>query len=465
MKTLHVSFSFPPDPPGGTELYVAALCRELKAIGTEAVVAAPAARTARYRHDGLTVRRFQTKEGQLDLPALYGDGDSVAADNFDRLLDEERPDVVHQHALTPGSSIQIVERVKRRGLPLVFTYHTPTTMCQRGTLLEWGVTPCDGRVEAVRCGACTLHGHGLGRLTSHTLAYLPAGVGHLLGQMGLHGGPWTALRMSSLMQSRVDASRRLVDAVDTFVSLAPWVEQLLLDNGVPAAKIVRVAHGIVSHRPAGRRRAAATGRLRLAHLGRVDPVKGTKLLLDALRAVPDANVSLDVFGVVQSDSAAELLQSWRRIAADDGRIRFQPPIDYDTVVDRLAEYDMVVVPSQWMETGPLVVLEAFAAGVPVIGSDLGGLSDKVHDGVDGLLVRPYHAVDAWSAVLARVGSDRRLVGHLSQGVRPPRAMADVAREMQVVYETSGTDRRPRVAAAPEPLTPARTEPVTEAWSR
>src|SRR5262249_47934188 len=126
LKTLHVVFSFPPDPPGGTELYVAALCRELKAFGTDAVIAAPGVKSSRYRHDGLSVRRFQLKEGALDLPGLYGAGDRLAAENFDRLLDEERPDLLHQHAITPACSIQLVERAKKRGIPVVFTYHTPT---------------------------------------------------------------------------------------------------------------------------------------------------------------------------------------------------------------------------------------------------------------------------------------------------------------------------------------------------
>ena len=52
----------------------------------------------------------------------------------------------------------------------------------------------------------------------------------------------------------------------------------------------------------------------------------------------------------------------------------------------LSRIDVLAVPSQWLETGPLVVLEAFAAGTPVIGSDLGGIRELVSDGRDGLLV-------------------------------------------------------------------------------
>ena len=435
MKTLHVAFSFPPDPPGGTELYVAALCRELGTLGVDSVVTAPGPQDARYRHDGLTVRRFAMQSAITDLHALYGGGDPTAAAGFERILREERPDLIHQHALTPACSVRIVRAARAFGVPIVFTYHTPTTTCQRGTLLEWGVGPCDGRLDGHRCTACTLHEYGIGRGTSRTLAHLPSAFGRLLGTMKLAGGPWTALRMSNLMEERLAASREVFRSVDRFVALAPWVEQLLRENGVEAERIVRVPHGIVCRRPPARRRTPTTGRLRMAHLGRVDPIKGTGLLIEALRATPQANVSLDVFGVVQSDVGANLLDSWRRRTEGDARIRFLPSIDYDTVIDRIAEYDMLLVPSQGMETGPLVVLEAFAAGVPVVGSALGGIADKITDGVDGLLVRPYHAVDAWTEVLTRVGADRELVATLTRGVRPPRAMSDVAREMAALYGT------------------------------
>jgi glycosyltransferase involved in cell wall biosynthesis len=83
--------------------------------------------------------------------------------------------------------------------------------------------------------------------------------------------------------------------------------------------------------------------------------------------------------------------------------------------------------------GPVVVLEAFAAGVPVVGSALGGVEEKITDGVDGLLVRPHDSVRAWADAIERCARDRDLLSRLRQGVRPPRESGDVARDMQQVY--------------------------------
>ncbi len=101
---------------------------------------------------------------------------------------------------------------------------------------------------------------------------------------------------------------------------------------------------------------------------------------------------------------------------------------------RLRDYDLLVVPSQWLETGPLVVLEAFAAGIPVLGSRLGGIAELVKDGENGILVEA-DSVAAWAAALNRLSRESELLRRLRSGVRPPRTMADVAEEMLALYHS------------------------------
>jgi glycosyltransferase involved in cell wall biosynthesis len=452
MKILHVVYSFPPDPPGGTEIYVDRLCRELQARGVDCAVVAPGATDDHYRDAGLEVWRFGTDGQRLDLDELYGDGDPRAAAAFTRILERERPQVVHQHALTPACSVLAARAAKRHGAKLVFTYHTPTVSCSRGTLLEWGRQPCDGRLGVARCAACALNGLGVSVPVSRLLARTPVRAGELAGRLGLAGGGWTALRMRSLMRRRHQSFHSLVSLVDMFIALAPWVHDVLRLNGVAEQRITNSAHGL-PRAPSVRTVPPAPGRLRVAHVGRLDPAKGTRLLVQALRQIPGAPIDLDIFGVVQSDANAALRSQLLHDIDGDARIRLHPAMAHGDLVDRLGGYDLVAVPSQWLETGPLVVLEAAAAGVPVLGSDLGGLADKVVDGVDGLLVRPYDATEAWRAALQRCASDAALLARLRRGIRPPRSMADVAAEMAAVYArladnaSGGPSERPSPATA------------------
>src|SRR5439155_3104007 len=129
--------------------------------------------------------------------------------------------------------------------------------------------------------------------------------------------------------------------------------------------------------------------------------------------------------------------SLKQLAAGDRRVAFRDPIPASDIVTRLREYDVLAVPSQWLETGPMVVLEAFAAGVPVIGSNLGGIAEMVTNGVDGLLI-PAHWLDAWTGAMESLSTDPPLLRTLQQGIRPPRRVADVAMDMAEVYSAVQT---------------------------
>ena len=102
------------------------------------------------------------------------------------------------------------------------------------------------------------------------------------------------------------------------------------------------------------------------------------------------------------------------------------------MIELLRGYDLLAVPSRWLETGPLVVLEAFAAGIPVIGSNLGGISELVEDEIDSVLVEA-DSIEAWSRAIRRFCDDHCFLEHLRQGIRLPRRMDAVANEMLVLY--------------------------------
>ena len=177
MKVLQVPFSFYPDAAGGTEVYVNALATALNSSDDFAVaIAAPAKATATYKHNGLQVYRYAVTEGTLALEELYGDGDPVACDGFKAILERFQPDLVHFHALTSGVSLRLIRAAKARNCSVVFTYHTPTVSCVRGTLLRWGTEICDGRLDTKRCAQCRLQGLGLNRFASQVCGSIAPAV-------------------------------------------------------------------------------------------------------------------------------------------------------------------------------------------------------------------------------------------------------------------------------------------------
>jgi len=437
MKVIHLPFCYWPDPVGGTEVYVESLAREQQGQGLDVMVAAPGTEEQNYLHNGVKVRRFRVAQQVQNLQDLYGEGDAIGADAFVHVLDAEQPDIVHLHAFTRGVSLRVARAAKQRGIPVVFSYHTPSASCQRGTLLHWGTDSCDGVLDIKRCSACVLHGLGLNRNVSALLGSLPQSAGRALGSRGLSGGIWTALRMTELIALQHAAFGALMAEVDHVVALCEWVKQLLCRNGVPKEKVTVSRQGLCyadEGTPAVGQIGLPRQRLRMIFLGRLDPSKGVHILIEAMRAAQGVPIDLDIFGVAQGESGTEYLQSLKQDAQGDPRISFHDQVPARAVVSKIREYDLLAVPSQWLETGPMVVLEAFAAGVPVIGSSLGGIVELVTHGVDGLLIEPRSIAD-WASGLLKISTQPAVLAKLRSGIRPPRRISESARDMANLYLT------------------------------
>ena len=436
MKLAHVPFTFAPDPIGGTEVYVEALAHGLRYYGIESVILAPTSNgeNCSYNYNGLHVRRYRLAPTSDNiLRELYGGGDPVAAAEFGRILDQECPDAVHLHAFTRGVSLLTVRAAKERGIPVFFTYHTPAVSCQRGTLMMWGKEICDGILNVRRCTACSLESRGMPRPAAALVSAIPALVGRALETVDLRGGVWTALRTPGLIQLRHNTFRSLMREVDAVVALTDWVQTILLRNGVARQKIILSRHGLRHIKGTVKSLIEVDKEpLRVAFLGRALKYKGADTLIRALRTVPELVIELHLYGLIQSTADQEYWNELQRDAANDNRIAFLPPVPNGDVVSLLKDYHLLAVPSRFVETGPLVVLESLAAGTPVIGSNLGGIADWVRHEVNGLLVSPEDH-QAWADAFRRCASDRGLLSKLRQEVEMPRGMAAVAHEMAQLY--------------------------------
>ncbi|MFI5300969.1 MAG: glycosyltransferase [Polyangiales bacterium] len=417
---------------GGTEVYVDGLAQALRDHDVESIVCAPAESSSGYEHRGLRVRRFAIDEA-TELSDVYGAPSARATREFEAILDDERPHVVHLHAHTRGTNATLLRAARARGVKTVFTYHTPTVSCVRGTMMQWGSEPCDGRIEVRRCAACMLTSHGVERSIAEIVARMPVPAGRWLARAGRAGGAWTALRMSELVTGVSSQVASLFRESDRIVAVCDWVAEVIRRNGVNPKRITLCRQGLsgATYATPTEPRSPADP-LRLVYFGRLDRTKGVDLLVEALLGLPNAPLTLDLYGVAQGDAGARLLAARRAQAAEDPRNQIRPPVEHDRVLETLARYDVLVVPSRWLETGPLVVLEAFAAKVPVLGMRRGGIAELVRDDVDGRLVDGEEP-SRWTDAIRKLVDDRATIARWRAAIRPPRTMHDVAAEMATLY--------------------------------
>jgi glycosyltransferase involved in cell wall biosynthesis len=176
---------------------------------------------------------------------------------------------------------------------------------------------------------------------------------------------------------------------------------------------------------------SASDRLRLGYLGQIAPHKGVHVLVDAVGRLPGARLTLDLHGDWNQfpDYAREI----RRAAAADARIRCRPPFAGDERLSELhADLDVLVVPSIWYECSPYVILESFVYKTPVVASNLGGLTELIRDGVDGLLFEADNS-DSLVATIQRFLDDRGLAARLGAGISPVRTQEDEVAELESIY--------------------------------
>jgi glycosyltransferase involved in cell wall biosynthesis len=175
------------------------------------------------------------------------------------------------------------------------------------------------------------------------------------------------------------------------------------------ASFKAVIHNAYPPISVARRTSSAALPFTFGYLGRLTPEKGIELLLDTFAARRDGGWGLLVAGE-GTDSYCQWLHQQHAKLENRDAIRFLGWVD---PAEFFTKVDILVVPSLWQEPLSRVILEAFAHGVPVIGSRRGGIPEQIEDGITGLLFDPDDPT-ALGTVIDRVLQDRTLSERLGQ---------------------------------------------------
>jgi glycosyltransferase involved in cell wall biosynthesis len=315
-----------------------------------------------------------------------------------------------------------------------------------------GKEACDGKIEAVRCSYCCGVSQNLPPSVIKSLSHMPIPVSQVAGGLmrRLSKAPLinetvnetaTALlrpvSIPAYVAARQQGLQEMARFADRIVVMSEWVGEALLINNIPKEKIFLLRHGISdSFAEAFKQRVPKLKKhsepLRVGFLGRWDETKGIHVLVEAVKAMPaEVPIELIIHGVVSNELYRK--QVIERIG-DDPRIHVAQQLKRDQLASAFASFDVLAVPSQWLETGPVVVLEAHAYGVPVVGSDLGGVAEKVNHGVNGLLVPPID-IKAWAEAFTQLALEPDLLAKLHQGIQPVRTISMEAADSLELYQS------------------------------
>jgi glycosyltransferase involved in cell wall biosynthesis len=368
-----VVHKYPPASVGGTEIYTQNLARELSAQGHQVFVF--------YRDEGGVRDQFRVHWEQRDGARLcrvsraydpqtasplvqfldtFANRDVEQA--FGTFLEEARPDVVHfQHVAL--LSYRLIGQAKEAGLPVLLTLHDYWFQCSVSQLVWPDAQVCRGKALGLNCARCVL----AARVRPSLLPFLR---------------PLAA----PLLQGRDALVKGAALKADRLISPSQFLIQKYVEVGFPAERMVHLENGTdVERLRRYPRRPSSEDRVRFVFLGSLAWQKGVHVLVEAFEGIPTEKATLRIYGspAVFPDYAERLRQM-----ADPENTSFEGLVPNEEVGRVLAGADVVVVPSLWYENSPVVIQEAFAAGVPVIASRIGALAEKVCHGENGLLFPP-----------------------------------------------------------------------------
>lgn len=369
MRILLLSQFIPPTV-GGTEQHVWTLATSLTQRGHHVTLLTFATDPDDDPVDSVDgVRIVRVKTATTRMPFLHGDPsrpfalplpDPVVRRAINSELSSGRFDVIHAHNWIVNSALGPAEKA---GVPVVMTLHEYSHICATVRFMEKGVTTCPGP-SLRRCLPCA---------TAH--------YGPFRGPVTVAGNAWAAGRRARALTHTVAVSGAVADAVA--LDSASWLgsaglQPQVIPNFIPDDLVLENIPLIEPDAP-------------LVFAGAIHPDKGIHMLLDAYRRL---------------DNPPRLILAGR--AADGLELALPPgvelvgPLPYAEVQNLFRSALAVIVPSVWPEPFGMVVLEAMAAGRPVVAAAAGGIVDVVQADVTGLLSTPGDASELAAHIQALI---------------------------------------------------------------
>jgi glycosyltransferase involved in cell wall biosynthesis len=367
-------------------------------------------------YQGLAVRRlFYNQQNAPDVFRWEYDnlwvGEAVRT-----WLEEKRPDIFHLISgyLISGRALKVAQEM---GLKRVVSLMDYWFLCPRISMLR-----SDGKmgmhsIQPVTCARC------LGEQSRRY--YLPAMIAP-----GLMTAYWKRQNQKiHQMEERISFLRSTLDQSDMILSASQFLRSVYIQNGISPDKILQMRQGL-DFKPAGEKKKSDW--LRVGYIGQITYIKGVHVLLEAVRALPNVSLTVEIYG--EASSHPPYLDSLKKIVGNDPRVHFEKAYhSAEEGAKAFQNLDVLVVPSIWFENSPNVILEAFASGTPVIASNLGGAAELVQDGVSGLVFEAGNAADLAQKIMNLV-QQPDLLQKLQTGIPAVKNVAQQVDELLNVYQ-------------------------------
>ncbi len=356
LRILVVTESYPPQSYGGGEISCELFSKELaKREGIDVTVLTS-------KVEG--VDESVVKNGVKILRRLKTGGSrSTLKDNlqrrlfFKRSVKKEISKIVNKFDLVHFFNITSIVKVDK---PSFATINSYVNFCPKGNLFYKEERVCEGCAPIKFMGCIIESDYVGGYELSPFLKYNPIF--------------WLAIYTDYLKR------KKSLQVVDHFFSLSGFINDLLIKEGVSSQDITKVVN-MPDIDISDKKLDLPKDGVNVSYIGQLGKIKGVDLLIKAFDQIDtDANL------VIVGDGPER--QKLEELAKNNPNILFLGKVEHDLIHSVYEQSDVITVPSLWPEPLSRVLLEAAYFGKPILATDVGGSSEVVKHGYNGLLVEP-----------------------------------------------------------------------------
>ena len=407
MKILFVSRRFYPEIIGGGQISPLYIAKALKKLGAEVHVLTFGEKRAEYNIFGVQIHREPIKE----IPGMkvFSNMDYMwmqIAKAADRFAQKLKPDVVHLLNFESILTTSISLKKKYPHLPIFATANGPLFECFTGAAIDYNGETC------IKCNA------------GKRLKCCAAKWGAIKGR---------AYWIYSLWYRKL--LRGSYKRIDKFFPVSRAMVEVLKNAGIAESKMVIV------HNPIDLRKKIRTGlkkelglegRKILLYAGRLAEDKGVQDIIRVVALIPETALV-----VVGKGPYAQKLRELANGLGVAGRVKFEGFVKHEKLGGYYSVADLVVFPCTIYESLSRMLLEAASYGIPIVASDVGGNSEIVENGKNGVLLKdatPKKIAEAARMILGNKKAYARMSKYAKQKILKEFAPEKIARKLVEEYK-------------------------------
>ncbi len=459
MKIAYFCSRYLPRFKGGTESLTRLLARgeqarghEVRVVTVESTEAAAGSEISGCddSYEGVPVHRISYNWSAQPSPFRALTTNPAMEDYLVRWLEKEKPEVVHVTNCFRITSAALTAP-RKLGISTVMTLTEFWFFCPIGSSFNVAGEICPG-AEQVRITDCLTCYVGLGqtfkrlpfgnRIPPHWVAVALAAMDR--GDVSRQAVPARFAGCTQALEDRKALMRDLRGGADMFLTLNDWEKEYYVERGFDPNRITTVIPAVEPVSDSALNEKPRHGRIRVGFIGAMVRYKGIETLIEGFRSADlGARAALDLWGDDQSDP--DFRRQLVGLIGGSPDIHLRGRFAEGRLHEIFSEMDLMAIPSLSLETGPLVLFEAFAHHTPVLCSNHGGMPQYVREGINGLLFEPGNSPDCARA-LRRIAQDDSILDRMKANARQPKTLDQFLGEHEDVYRRLHGSQRVRGVA-------------------